>query len=521
MDERLGFVATVKSFPRTFWVANTMEIFERMAWYGFFSLSTLYITGSVAEGGLGFSSEDRGLLQGVVTFFLYLFPFITGALGDRYGFKKMLIIAYIILAPTYYLLGQFKTLPSFFAIFMAVAVGAAIFKPLIAGTIGKVTNKNTASMGFGIFYMMVNVGGLLGPFIAGAIRNAGWNWVFIASAIWISLNIPILLIFYKEPTKEVGSAQKRSFNKVMSDMVEVIGNMRFFVMIFGVLFIFVLGSKWLSMKEVFLYNILWIVGNMILDMVLAVSAKNEWRMKTGNVRFMVFLLLISSFWIAFNQLFITLPEYIRDFTNTKPLMDSIAAFLGSVGFSEGFVDKIVYIFAKNDGTIKPEHFISINAAGIVVFQVIVSYFVTRMNDMITMLLGIAVTALSFLLFAFWGANPIIVALGVLVFSFGEMMASPKSQEYVAKAVAPPDKVGMFMGYYFWSFALGNLFGGLLSGRLYGWLARDLGRPDIMWIIFAGFSLLCVALLYVYHIVLGKKIVKENLAKVDANSGTSE
>ena len=73
----------LKQFPQSFWVANTMEIFERMAWYGFFALSSIYITGSVASGGLGFSSEDRGLLQGVVAFFIYLFPFVTGALGDR------------------------------------------------------------------------------------------------------------------------------------------------------------------------------------------------------------------------------------------------------------------------------------------------------------------------------------------------------------------------------------------------------------------------------------------------------
>ena len=89
-----------RQFSSTFWIANTMEIFERMAWYGFFALSSLYITGSVESGGLGFTSEIRGLLQGVVTFFIYLFPFFTGALGDRYGFKKMLLISYCVLAPS-------------------------------------------------------------------------------------------------------------------------------------------------------------------------------------------------------------------------------------------------------------------------------------------------------------------------------------------------------------------------------------------------------------------------------------
>ena len=86
-----------------------MEIFERMAWYGFFAVSSLYITGAVSEGGLGFSDEDRGVLQGVVTFFLYLFPVVTGALADRYGFKKMLFAAFTVLVPAYFLLGQFLT----------------------------------------------------------------------------------------------------------------------------------------------------------------------------------------------------------------------------------------------------------------------------------------------------------------------------------------------------------------------------------------------------------------------------
>ena len=76
----------LSDFPGAFWAANTMEIFERMAWYGFFAVSSLYISGSVEDGGLGFSHEDRGVLQGVVTFFLYLFPVVSGTLADRYGF---------------------------------------------------------------------------------------------------------------------------------------------------------------------------------------------------------------------------------------------------------------------------------------------------------------------------------------------------------------------------------------------------------------------------------------------------
>ena len=75
---------------------------------------------------------------------------------------------------SYYLLGQFTSLPGFFLAFMFVAVGAAIFKPVVVGTVARVTDDSNSSTGFGIFYMMVNIGGFVGPIVAGIVR--GWGW---------------------------------------------------------------------------------------------------------------------------------------------------------------------------------------------------------------------------------------------------------------------------------------------------------------------------------------------------------
>jgi len=497
-----------REYPSTFWIANIMEIFERMSWYGFFALSALYITGSVADGGLGFSSEDRGLLQGVVTFFIYLFPFFTGALGDKFGFKKMLLISYCILSPSYYLLGQMKSMPSFFAAFMLVGIGASLFKPLVVGTIGKTTTKANSSMGFGIFYMMVNIGGFLGPFIAAAIRNQGWRYVFIASSIWIALNIPLLLILYKEPPRDEQQSS-RTFKKVMRDMVEVLGNGRFFVFIFMTLILFVLGSKWLSIGRVFAFVGIWFGLNFLFDIILRLLKKSQWCMRVGNKRFLLFLLLLSSFWIAFNQIFMTLPEYVRDFSDTPRALKAIINFFTMLGLPESWISVFKSIIATSDGKIKPEQIVNINALAIIFFQVIVSFFVSKMRPLVTIMIGIAITAVSFLFISF-GINPWITMLGVFVFSFGEMMASPKAKEYTAHYVAPQDKVGMYMGYYMWCTALGNLFGGILSGRLYGLLARDMGRPDIMWAIFAGISVFCAALIFIYHKTVGVKVGHEKV-----------
>jgi len=496
-----------KEYPGTFWVANIMEIFERMSWYGFFALSSIYITGSVADGCLGFSSEDRGVLQGVVSFFVYLFPFFTGALGDKFGFKRMLLISYIILSPAYFLLGQMKTFPTFFAAFMLVGVGAAIFKPLIVGTIGKTTTTKNSSLGFGIFYMMVNMGGFAGPFIAAIIRNSGWQYTFIASSIWIALNIPILLLFFKEPPRQPGQTVK-SFKDVMAGMVEVLGNARFFILIFVMLLLFVLGSKWIPIQNVFLYAGIWLILNFIVDFFQKTAGgAPQWRMRVGNTRFLLFLLLLTSFWIAFNQIFMTLPEYVRDFSDTPRALSSIINFLKTIHLPESWVAAIRNILATSDGKIKPEQIVNINALAIIFFQILVSYFVAKMRPLMTIMVGIAITAISFIMLMA-GVNPWLSMLGVFIFSFGEMMASPKAKEYTAHYVAPQDKVGMYMGYYMWCNALGNLFGGILSGKLYGWLARDLRRPDIMWLVFASLSLFCAILIYFYHRTIGIKVEQE-------------
>ena len=91
----------------------------------------------------------------------------------------------------------------------------------------------------------------------------------------------------------------------------------------------------------------------------------------------------------------------------------------------------------------------------------------------------------------------LVVLAVFIFSIGEMMASPTSQEYIG-SIAPKDKVALYMGYYFIAVALGNLFGNVLGGIVYGKLARDLGRPDLMWLVFGGMAFVTAVALALYN-----------------------
>ena len=498
----------LNDYPMTFWIANVMEIFERMAWYGFFAVSSLYITGSISEGGLGLTDEDRGVLQGVVTFFLYLFPVVSGALADRYGFKKMLFASFIVLVPAYYFLGVFNTFTSFFLAFMFVAIGASMFKPVVIGTISKVTNDKTSSMGFGIFYMMVNIGGFIGPIVAGIVRAWDWNYVFIASAGWIAVNFIFVIFFYKEPTTESKSQNPRKLKKVFTDMVEVLGNGRFFLFIFGLLLILVMGSKFTSdnsitWNQIIFSAIIWSAINFLYDLTIRkLNRSTKWYltpMQIGDWKFGLFLLLMSGFWTSFNQIFYTLPLYIRDFVSTSDLMLFLNSIMSSIGLGES-INTFNNAMAV-PGQLNPEYIININAGAIIFFQVAVSYLVTKLKPFTTIFWGVLITVVSFTILIF-GTTGWIVVAGILVFSFGEMMASPKSKEYTGK-IAPPEKVALYMGYFYWCVALGNLFGGILSGQLYATFARDMQRPDIMWAIFALIGLLTAVLIFIYD----KKVIK--------------
>ncbi|MDD5089090.1 MAG: MFS transporter [bacterium] len=692
-------------FQRSFWVANTMEIFERLAWYGFFAVSSLYITGSVSEGALGFSSEQRGILQGVVPFILYLLPVVFGALGDRFGYKKTFIVAYSLLVPAYYLLGQFTAFGTFFMSFLFVAVGAAIFKPVVVGTVARTTDESNSSMGFGIFYMMVNIGGFVGPIVAGFVRvRYGWDYVFIASAFWIACNFIWLLLFYKEPTTEAASGQKRSLGQVFHGIVEVLGNGRFFIMVFGILILLAVSGRDISWGLMGVITGVWILANVLIDIPLRAREKHSGRpaagllapMKVGNWKFALYLLILSGFWTSFNQIFLTHPEFIRDFVDTRDMvntarkwfgddfarvmaavnedvlsgelglyttearssvdnrinalasglyladLDSLShndlaatrtprsarwsedevkpmiwelynlkvrvpsdefitrlnrlpvaplnvdsaacaslalelrgvadsdthaatakitsfvnariqaasgswtaranggeetiarinerrvspALLGRIGgyaienrdrldgarlayalsgiayASPSVLQDEAHDLAENYRQVNPEYIINVDAGAIVVFQVLVSFLIGFIAPLTAMVIGIVISAIGIGMAA-WTYTGWLVTLAITIFAFGEMAASPKSQEYVGR-IAPQQKVAMYMGFYFWATALGNIFGGRLSGELYGSLARDAGRPDIMWMIFGGLGLLTAAILMLYdRLVIGK------------------
>jgi dipeptide/tripeptide permease len=486
-----------------------MEIFERMGWYGFFTVSSLYLTYEVVDGGLGLTDIDRGVIQGLATFFLYLFPAVFGALADRFGYRRMFLASVVVMAPAYLLLSVPRTFWGFLAVYFLVAVGHGMFKPVVISTVAKTTNEETGSLGFGIFYMMVNIGGFLGPIVAGIVRGWDWSYVFYASAGWIVVMGLTCLLLYTEPPRDEEAESRRSLGDVFSGIVNLLGNGRFFLLIAGLLLTLVMGSKWWSFGTVSAVAGGWLILNLLWDAVLrtAPGMKGEQflrrPMSVGEGRYLIFLLLIAGFWTSFNQLYMTLPRYIHEYVDTRDLitgLSPVSSWVADVARSMGF-DTSTWVRALlENGQVKPEYLINLNAFGIICFQVLISYLVRKVTPLTSIIAGVAVTVVSFLVFPIALTGYVVVS-GIMVFSVGEMLASPRSKEYAGR-IAPPDKVGMYMGYFYWCVALGNLFGGLLSGVAYQYFGPTsrggIDRPDLMWILFAVLAATTAVALVIYN-----------------------
>ncbi|NJK98697.1 MAG: peptide MFS transporter [Bacteroidales bacterium] len=121
----------------------------------------------------------------------------------------MHILAYI---PAILLLIITKSFSGIVLTMLTIGFAAGVFKPLVSGTIRAVTDKSNKTIGFGIFYAMVNVGGTFGPLVAGHLRAISWNYAFAAAAISIVVMLFITIFFYKEPPRDIeGETLRKKF----------------------------------------------------------------------------------------------------------------------------------------------------------------------------------------------------------------------------------------------------------------------------------------------------------------------
>lgn len=237
-------------FQPTFWVANTLELFERLAYYGSKAVLTVFLANKV---GL---SEEAGFLAGLFNAVLYSLPIVAGVFVDKYGFRRTLMACFAIFCVGYFLIGlagmtygqSIMELTGkrnyVIAVLMLTAVGGSLIKPCVVGTVARTTTEKTQALGYSIYYTLVNLGGAIGPMIAYRVRaDLGIEYVLMMSSLTSLLLFFGAFIFFKEPGG--GSTEGKTFAKVFSDMLLVFRNIKFMS------FLLIFSGFWMMFWQIF------------------------------------------------------------------------------------------------------------------------------------------------------------------------------------------------------------------------------------------------------------------------------
>ena len=248
------FSEQLKSLGRVYWIANWMELVERFAYYGVRVVLPVFMVLSIADGGPELTHIQKGTIYAIWAIVQSFVPIFSGAYADRYGYKVTIAISTVLKIIGYLLMGYCiaiaeslagmplaearpqgidATYEVFFGGAMMLALGTAVFKPGVQGLIAQEMPDKSAGLGWGVFYQMVNIGGFIGPLIAGYLRVLEWEYVFLCCAAGITLNF-LPLFFFQEPEKE-GKADARDPLTLLVDAVRGLLEPRlfFFTMAFA------------------------------------------------------------------------------------------------------------------------------------------------------------------------------------------------------------------------------------------------------------------------------------------------
>lgn len=280
----------LRLFGRTYWIANWMELVERFAYYGVRVVLPVFMVLSLSSGGPGLDHVQKGTIYSLWALVQSFVPIFTGGFADRYGYKINIAISTVLKIVGYLLMGYCVHIATamapvplaearaagtdvvyevFLAGAMLLALGTAIFKPGLQGLIANQMPERAASFGWGIFYQMVNIGGFVGPLIAGYLRVLKWEYVFVACSVGIALNF-IPLFTFSEPTRPQDAERKNPLELVVDAVRGLLEPRLFF-----------------------------------------------------------FTITFAGFWLMFYQLFDILPNFIDDWIDSRGLASALQAVLGS------------------------------------------------------------------------------------------------------------------------------------------------------------------------------------------------
>ena len=434
-------------FGRTFWTLNTIEMWERLAFYNLRVMAPIYLMQADNPGGLHLTAQDKGIIYAWWAVFQSLLPIITGGFADRFGYKRTLTFAISLMMVGYLMIAFLRDLPlldqlavgiggaagavpfigatlkdwlahpgnywGFFLGVLTLATGTAFFKPSIQASLSFQMTKETSSVGWGVFYWVVNVGAFIGhflpsvllvlslhlpgPFHAEANSPTAWRNLFLASALFTSFNLLLLLTYRDVPS---GASKTLSPLRVL----------------------------WLTLVNI------------------------------CEPRLLTWMAIMSCFWLMMYQLWDLQPNFIADWVDSGSMARALE-------WLPAGVRKVLVEQTPRGPMIPQQVLLSFNSFFIILGVVGVAWLTRRMRTLTAMLFGMML-ATAGVLVAGWTQSGWILVAGILFFSLGEMMTGPKKSEYLA-LIAPPGKKGLYLGYVNIPVGVGVFFGSWIAGIVYG------------------------------------------------------
>ncbi|MDR1881859.1 MAG: MFS transporter [Prevotella sp.] len=442
-------------FSRAFWVANSVELLERLAYYAVFIVITLYLSNV-----WGFSDIEAGIVSAIFSAMLYFLPTFAGAYADKIGFRSSIMLAFALLTVGYGGLGLLPTLLesaglveygmttaftgletsylrwSIAPVLALVVIGGAFIKAVISGTVARETTSENRARGYSIFYMMVNVGAFTGKTVVDPLRRSigdeGLVYLNFFSASMTFLALIAVFFFYKSVKTE---------------------------------------GKGKSLAE---------------------TGKALWKV-CRNGRLIVLILIISGFWMIQSQMYATMPKYVIRmigegaspgwYANVNPLV----VFL-CVNFVTSLMKKRKALTSMTIGML------------IIPFSALVMSFGNQIGSACVM-----------------GLHPVafMMIAGIAMQALAECFISPRFLEYFSLQ-SPKGEEGLYLGFSHLHSFFSYLFAFGLSGFLLERYCPDpkgfasqaeyaaaTANAHYIWYVFVGIGMVSAIALAIYGKVVRK------------------
>ena len=394
---------TTWKFSGAFWVANTVELFERAAYYGVFIVITLYLSRI-----LGFGDIEAAAIAGIFQAMLYFLPTFAGAYADKIGFRNSLLLAFGLLTVGYAGMGILPTMfessnlvkygdstvfnglersgyrYAIIPVMVLIILGGSFIKSVITGTVARETTTENRARGYSIFYSMVNIGAFSGKTIVKPLReamgNTGLIWISYFSAVMTLLGLIVVFLWFKSRKHQ---GEGKSITELFSGFIKVV----------------------------------------------------------TNLRLLFLILIITGFWMVQHQMYATMPKYVLRlagegaspewYANINPLV-----VFTLVGFVTHFMSKRSALFSMTVGML---------------IMPVSAVFMASGNLLSGNILGMHPVAFM-------------MVIGIAFQGLAETFISPRYLEYFSLQ-APKGEEGMYLGFSHLHSFLSSIFGFLMSGVL--------------------------------------------------------